>query len=493
MWCFVSEPNGVLHEFNVAKSATGLQLLEKVCEDIGLFEWDYFGLRYLGRKGEQLWLNLRNPLYLQLYGRQPFRLSVQVKYFVHPQELQQPSTRHQFYLTAKTLLSNRHFDVSEEEKIKLWSLISQAELGDKVEDQHTNYERILPHVNSDVYPTIAEAHRSLNGMQQSYAKIQFLKILCALPTYGVEFFIVRNDDRQSVTIGVNSNGLQVLPINKSDDMQKIPFEDISRVSYHHNRFVVHYYKRKSESERETTTTCLKYSLPSRRAAQGLFRAFTETHTFFRCERVESVVRQQHSHTGVGSLIALLKPNTGKGKIFQFDIQRTRRQAYDFTWNKLHPDSCNIFPSTSDMGSSESFQGASSNTAGSWDLRSGTLERYGSQNGAFTKTVNDCVEEETSSTVSAEHSKESCETDKIDSTNRTSRILTHSELIVSLRNEVAQMKEARLCQVCLDTQISTAFCPCGHMMCCETCAQECKKCPLCRSEITYIQRVFFPCD
>ncbi|XP_070544141.1 E3 ubiquitin-protein ligase MYLIP-like isoform X2 [Ptychodera flava] len=464
-----------------------------VSEEIGLLEWDYFGLKYSGRKGEQLWLNLRNPLYFQVCGTQPFRLSLQVKYFVQPQELQQASTRHQFYLTLRGLFFKKHFTISDEECVKLWALIAQAELGDKVEEQHINYKRILPDISENHHQMIAEAHRSLNGMSQNSAKIEFLKHLSNLPTYGVEFFIVRNELRHSVTIGVNSTGLQVLPTDASGQTQKIPFEDISRVSYHHNRFVVHYYKRKANSERETTTTCLKYSLPSRRAAQGLFRAFTETHTFFRCERVESVVRQQHSHTGLGSLMALVRPNTNTGKLFQFDIQRTRRQAYDYTWQKLHPDSCNVYKLSSDMGSSDSFQGASSNSAGSWDLRAGTLERYGSQNGAFTKMVEECLEEEASSTVATNCAKDSTKADKQDVTHKTSRTSTHSELIMSLRNEVTQMKEARLCQVCLDKKISCAFCPCGHMMCCETCAQECKKCPLCRAEITYIQRVFFPCD
>ncbi|XP_006813272.1 E3 ubiquitin-protein ligase MYLIP-like, partial [Saccoglossus kowalevskii] len=462
-----------------------------VCEEIGLLEKDYFGLRYSGRKGEKLWMNLRNPLKLQLRGRQPYRLCLQVKYFVHPQELQQPSTRHQYYLTLKSLLLENHFELTEEEQTKCWSLIAQSEYGDKVEDQPVDYQRILPNVSDSHYPAIIEAHRSLNGLTQSYAEIEFLKLVSELDSYGVEFFIVRSEQRQSVTIGVNSTGLQVLPNEKLNETQKIPFEDISRVSYHHNRFVVHYYKRATETDRESSTTCLKYSLPSRRAAQGLFRAFTETHTFFRCERVESVVRQQHSHTGLGSLVALVKPTTCKGKIFQFDVQKTRRQAYDSTWSKLHPHSCSVYTLGSELSLAESIQGASSNSAGSWDLRSGTLERYISQNIAFIKTVDDNIEEE-SSIMSTDQSKVSTNSDKSE-TNRTSRTSTHNDLILTLRNEVTQLKESRLCQVCLDNKISTAFCPCGHMMCCVPCAQECKKCPLCRAEITYIQRVFYPCD
>ena len=67
--------------------------LLKVCESLRLYEKDYFGLRYKGPKGSEIWLNLRNPLAAQVQGKPPYRFSFLVKYFVRPQELQQEVTR----------------------------------------------------------------------------------------------------------------------------------------------------------------------------------------------------------------------------------------------------------------------------------------------------------------------------------------------------------------------------------------------------------------
>ena len=45
-----------------------------------------------------------------------------------------------------------------------------------------------------------------------------------------------------------------------------------------------------------------------------------------------------------------------------------------------------------------------------------------------------------------------------------------------------------CQVCMDSKISTVFCPCGHICCCEECAQQLSYCPMCKTFITFVQRV-----
>ncbi len=66
----------------------------------------------------------------------------------------------------------------------------------------------------------------------------------------------------------------------------------------------------------------------------------------------------------------------------------------------------------------------------------------------------------------------------------------AELVVSLQDQLSSMRDSRLCQVCLEREMGTVFCPCGHMICCEQCAQECVKCPICRAEVAYVQRVFF---
>ena len=49
----------------------------------------------------------------------------------------------------------------------------------------------------------------------------------------------------------------------------------------------------------------------------------------------------------------------------------------------------------------------------------------------------------------------------------------------------------MCRVCMDADIDTAFCPCGHLVCCSSCSDRLDSCPMCRSQITQMQHIFLP--
>ena len=46
-----------------------------------------------------------------------------------------------------------------------------------------------------------------------------------------------------------------------------------------------------------------------------------------------------------------------------------------------------------------------------------------------------------------------------------------------------------CKVCLDQPVTIAFQPCGHVPCCEQCAELLEICPLCRAEIMEKNRIY----
>lgn len=54
--------------------------------------------------------------------------------------------------------------------------------------------------------------------------------------------------------------------------------------------------------------------------------------------------------------------------------------------------------------------------------------------------------------------------------------TDTELLLE---ENRQLRNQRLCKVCLDLDATIAFLPCGHIVCCHECAPAMRKCPLCR--------------
>lgn len=59
----------------------------------------------------------------------------------------------------------------------------------------------------------------------------------------------------------------------------------------------------------------------------------------------------------------------------------------------------------------------------------------------------------------------------------------------LEEEIRRLKEARLCKVCLDEEVSIAYIPCGHIVTCVQCAAALEHCPLCRKSIKGTVRIF----
>ncbi|XP_068671646.1 E3 ubiquitin-protein ligase MYLIP-like [Montipora foliosa] len=61
----------------------------------------------------------------------------------------------------------------------------------------------------------------------------------------------------------------------------------------------------------------------------------------------------------------------------------------------------------------------------------------------------------------------------------------------LQEQLTKMEDSFKCKICMDHQIDTVFCPCGHMVSCSVCATNVKSCPICRRNIDRTQHVFFP--
>jgi len=87
--------DSVEQEVVLLKKALGSECLDRVCKSLGILEKEYFGLRYVDKNGEPLWVNLCNPLHEQLIptpGHRPV-MEMRVKYFIRPQKILQTVTR----------------------------------------------------------------------------------------------------------------------------------------------------------------------------------------------------------------------------------------------------------------------------------------------------------------------------------------------------------------------------------------------------------------
>lgn len=50
-------------------------------------------------------------------------------------------------------------------------------------------------------------------------------------------------------------------------------------------------------------------------------------------------------------------------------------------------------------------------------------------------------------------------------------------------ENRNLKEQKLCKICLDEDVGVLFEPCGHICCCASCAVSLQQCPICRQPIS----------
>lgn len=239
-------------------------------------------------------------------------------------------------------------------------------------------------------------------------------------------------------------------------ISRVSFEDVSTVSYNNRSFTVVHGGSGPQSQRDS------YKLKNEVEAVALFRTFTEFHTFYQCNTVKRSVIDQCTRTLLGRLLSVFISGGEFGKTYLFDVQRTRRQAYSHAWNELN--ACR-------------FTLMSHVSAG----------RPGTSNAAEYRPVQSPLS--LRKCYDAKRSVPGIETRQAFIEKENVEGMSQAEL----KKVVRHLQDARICQICMDTEVATAFCPCGHVVCCVECSVMCKECPLCRRQITYAQRVFFPCE
>ncbi|KAK7793034.1 hypothetical protein R5R35_004465 [Gryllus longicercus] len=482
MWCLVSQPNSVILEVEVDPKAKGQECLEKVCQCLGISnESDYFGLKYHCAKGEELWLNLRNPIERQVAGMPPYRFALRVKFWVPPHLLLQDSTRHQFYLNARLDLAEGRLRVTDAEAAaKLVALLVQAEFGDHEQlacanSAYVQASQLLaastataaaagappppspapapapapsrspspsPSPPTQAAPEetptptprapdflrgVAARHRELQGMKPSAAEYWLLKEVSYLDNFGEEMFYSKTcSGGMAVGLGVGPHGITIYQ-SDSSEKQSIPYTAIQSAASQRRSFHLTYLSLDGDE------TLLDVKLESSQVASGLYRAITEKHAFYSCETVRSAVTAQFIRDLKGTIVSIFNEDTSLGKKYVFDIQRTCREVYDNARRALYQSGSSLFPPPEESMDDE-----------------------------CTKSPEKCKD------CSGQQCKSS-------------------------QKQLVRLLEAMACRICMDRAIDTAFFPCAHVMACGECAARCERCPLCRAQIEQSRRIYLPLE
>ncbi|XP_012885899.1 PREDICTED: E3 ubiquitin-protein ligase MYLIP isoform X2 [Dipodomys ordii] len=159
----------------------------------------------------------------------------------------------------------------------------------------------------------------------------------------------------------------------------------------------------------------------------------------RCDTVTSAVMMQYSRDLKGHLASLfLNENINLGKKYVFDIRRTSKEVYDHARRALY-------------------------NAGVVDLVSRSDQ----------SPPNSPLKSSDSSMNCSSCAGLSCQQTR------------------ALQEKLRKLKEAMLCMACCEEEINSTFCPCGHTVCCESCAAQLQSCPVCRSPVEHVQHVYLP--
>uniref|UniRef100_A0AAQ4QCC7 RING-type E3 ubiquitin transferase n=1 Tax=Gasterosteus aculeatus aculeatus TaxID=481459 RepID=A0AAQ4QCC7_GASAC len=344
--------------------------------------------------------------------------------------------RHVFFMHVKEDLHNGHLRMGSEQAEELSALLAQAEFGDYNQNTAKYWYSELYGEEPDTATvnSIVSRHKALEGLSQGSVEYQALQLVSSLEHYGVEWHWARDANGQRLAVGVGPEGIAVC---------KEDFSLVNKISYPIIQIATQSGKSVylTVNKDMSDNVVLLFKLISNRAASGLYRAITETHAFYRCDTVTDAVMMQYSRDFKGHLASLfLNENINLGKKYVFDIRRTSKEVYDHARRALY-------------------------NAGVADLVSGG----GGDDGR--------------SSPSRSPSRDDPQDDGLDcggcQQNR------------ALQERLQKLREALLCMLCCEEEIDAAFCPCGHMVCCQSCANQLQMCPVCRSEVEHVQHVYLP--
>ncbi|BFZ12568.1 hypothetical protein BsWGS_15607 [Bradybaena similaris] len=453
MRCYISQLNNQCQIVYVDPKQTGQVVLDKVLESLHIVEVDYFGLQYKGAKGEDLWLNLRNRLADQEIqcSHGVYHLSLRVKFFVQPHQIQQETTRELFYAQIKDVLRRGQISLmepycDEAKVVRIVAAIAQAD-----NENGTLYLSSYPEIirkycpgveaKASLVDSVYSEHLKLVNVPRASARNFVLKEVSSVPGYGVEEHKTVNVHGADISFRVGPEGIALHDCKGNTD-RIIPYTQISLAT--HNEKLVHIILLDDAGE-PRNEECFK--LVSRKAAVALYRCITEMHSFYRCDTVCSNVHSQYSRDFKGTFVSIFNENSDFGKRYIFDIQRTCREAYDLARRKLYTQS------SSPMGSPVHY----------WPQSHASLGN--DENGNFEKKDNETCEltlEERNTILQKE--------------------------VKRLRQRLESLEESLLCCICMYSRVCMVLSPCGHMVC-DTCSERIENCPQCRAVIEDLKKVY----
>ncbi|XP_075039520.1 FERM domain-containing protein 4B isoform X1 [Mixophyes fleayi] len=229
------------------------ELLDLVASHFNLKEKEYFGISFLNDTGQYTWLQLEQRVLDHDLPKKsgPVTLYFVVRFYIESITfLKEITTVELFFLNAKACVFKGQIEVDSETVFKLAALILQEARGDYSSDENARKDlKILPALPTRAlqeHPSLTycegrviEHCRKLKGVTRGQAIVRYMKIVEALPTYGVHYYKVK--DKQGIPwwLGISFKGIGQYDIQDKIKPRKLfQWKQLENLYFREKKFAV---------------------------------------------------------------------------------------------------------------------------------------------------------------------------------------------------------------------------------------------------------------
>ncbi|XP_060622366.2 FERM domain-containing protein 4B isoform X1 [Anolis sagrei] len=197
------------------------ELLDLVASHFNLKEKEYFGITFIDDTGQNIWLQLDHRVLDHDLPKKPgpAALFFAVRFYIESISfLKDKTTVELFFLNAKSCVHKGHIEVESETVFRLAALILQEAKGDYSSDETARKDLknlpAFPTKTLQEHPSLAycedrviELYIKNKGLTRGQAIVEYMKVIEALPTYGVHYYGVK--DKQGIPwwLGISYKGI----------------------------------------------------------------------------------------------------------------------------------------------------------------------------------------------------------------------------------------------------------------------------------------------
>ena len=433
-------PNSVVLEEECPREVSGREFLERVCQRLGVYETDFFGLKQF-KKDASYWLFLRRPLFDQIRKKNA-RILLCTKYFVDPSQIQQSTTRRLFYHEMRERVRAGEICFEEKEVPRAGALMCLLERlsGEVMSGRSAVLTRLFPEQTwrPEISWDISQQLTELQGKTEREVLDMFLRLVSAAEGYGTCAFPAETYSGGEAVLRLGCGAITLRDATDTEECDKMPVRDVIEIGYTEKEL----YIRSREQDSKGAHITLRAKFASRNQSREAFRCITEHHVYFYQRSVpEGILFHRYKPSRIGM---------SRGSYLLFDLIRTREESYAFHWARLHR------LESDDLRLEDSMVSCAND---------------GSDNSAV-GDVSQLTGELNSSSLDA-----------------TYNALDSSRAVCSENVRRHRGAKEDYCKICYTNRVKTVFCPCGHSVSCISCAKRVKSCPICRRSIAHKQTIF----